>query len=305
MNKMDQFQELYKAVKDFYSKKAAVEKALKTNTLKAIQDAAADEDAEIRRVVAGSPRIRTEFLKAFVKDPDWTVRAAAARNSMSGREVLTHFSYDEDHRVRSEVLGNLNVTADIVTRLAGDANEIVQQRAIDHERLPRAVLMRMVEELIPAAEVSVFLRYKIANMLTGSPGATEEVIMKLSTNNDPAIRRIVADGRCSKALARLADDANITVVSAVAYNMATPTDVLSGLASHPESDVRSLVAKNLSTLSADLELLGEDKEDEVAYSVYMNPSTSAELRQKLAKRKIEITFEQRFADEEDHCGCCG
>ncbi|WP_432245632.1 hypothetical protein ACRB8A_03865 [Arthrobacter sp. G.S.26] len=216
----------------------------------------ADED--VRREVALNPRISDSVTEQLAGDPEPGVRASIAANPGTPTAVLSWLAHDEEPQVRARAAGNRNLPPSILEALLNDTADSVRTAALKNPAAPeervreveaelalswtartgpgRTVLEQMVAD--KRAEVRMGVAY--------SPAADADLLRMLGgERGSTRVRRVVAANPNTPAavLRALADDDDYLVRQAVAFNEATPLDLLVDLAGR-SVDLAVLVAMN-------------------------------------------------------------
>lgn len=215
--------------------------------------------------VASSNGTSAKTLNWLASNPDPEIRKAVAHNPNVPLELLRKLSEDWDGTVRLAALDNAAVTNDIITSLLNDANPLVSLRAC----------------------YALDQRRKVTN---GSSSKAAAVTIK----DMPNLRAYQDYLRSSKEEAITADPSHtaINFLKIVAERLTTPSQRLTELSNHPDSEVRAAVAGNSKSPMEALWRLAQDMDPMVRTTLAQNQSCPVELLQQLLKdpnRKVKGT----------------
>jgi hypothetical protein len=183
-----------------------------------------DDDVEIRKAVAKNSATPVDVVERLAEDDDVPVRAAAAANPRLGPDMLARLLADQHLWVRKEAAGNPSTPAAAVETYRA---ELERRRSSAHRSHDDLVMM--------AADTRVLVRKQAAY----APEATPDILILLGGERaSKQVRRIIASrpdapGDLLRAMATRDDDAE--TLQAIAYNSATPPDVLVDLAGRNRS----------------------------------------------------------------------
>lgn len=215
--------------------------------------------------VASSNGTSAKTLNWLASNPDPEIRKAVAQNPNVPLELLRKLSEDWDGTVRLAVLDNAAVTNDIITSLLNDANPLVSLRAC----------------------YALDQRRKVTN---GSSSKAAAVTIK----DMPNLRAYQGYLRSSKEEPITSDPSHaaINFLKIVAERLTTPSQRLTELSNHPDSEVRAAVAGNSKSPMEALWRLAQDMDPMVRTTLAQNQSCPVELLQQLLKdpnRKVKGT----------------
>jgi hypothetical protein len=136
------------------------------------------------------------------------------------------------------------------------------RKPIEAERL--AVLIKAISDLTmadgdPSERTSDPSDLQVRLVLAGNPHTSQQVLQKLSIEDDHRIRARVAE------------------------NLNTPASVLLALSRDEHADVRLGVSENQNTPASVLETLAKDASDDVRMGMASNPNLSQSILKNLAK----------------------
>jgi len=247
-----------------------------------------------RPVIAANPGISPELLvRIFIENIDGgyysahdggsysaaPILAALAGNTATPLDILYDLT-EENDEVGAAALKNPKLTTpEAQARLV--ETSIHLQTARDHHTAP-AVLSEL------AADQSVGVRRLVAENPNTPPMAILQLAgdgrdsVRLALTRNPKVRPEVL----GNVLSDLAGDDDTSVREAVAKNHATPARVLSFLAHDCNRDVRGDVAGNSSTPVATLSMLFGSKDEDVIEKIGANPSTPPDLRAAVAAELV-------------------
>ncbi len=216
-----------------------VRKAVAGNSstpVEALMRLAEDSDSGVRKAVAGTSSTPVELLTRLAEDSDFGVRRAVAGNSLTPVELLTRLAEDSNSSVRAGVARNPSTPVEMLTQLADDPEDWVRRAVAGNPHTPVDVLARLAED----SEESVRVR------VAGNLSTPVLLLMRLAEDPKYGVRwQVYHPAPGSSQLAALAAIGNENVRAGVAASVATPLEVLGGLASDQEASVRESVAGNL------------------------------------------------------------
>ena len=168
----------------------------------AVSALAADTDSEVRRSVAGSPRITATARRLLAADPQARVRCAVALSERTPPDALARLATDPAPAVRRLVAVNETAAAELLERLTKDSDAQTTAAAALHPACPR-----------PAAEAALTGATAAREYLARSEYVPEWMQQRLAGDSDWAVRAaLAANRRCDpKIRRRLAEDPDSTV----------------------------------------------------------------------------------------------
>lgn len=247
-----------------------------------LRDLSSSADRDVREAVAGNSRTPRPLLAGLSRDGSAHVRCAVAENARTPSEVIENLSYDLDARVRSAVAERAGLPSDLLARLVDDPDDGVRRTARHHPNAGRqhASAQQLGSESAAlqksrsaktdrqnfhhlAADTRAERRMSVA-FDNSAPGDVLELLG--GERRSSRVRRAVAANPNAPArlLRALADDDDEQVRHAVAFNRATPAEVLIEL-SKRGVDLALFVALNPDAPDAVLRELATDCEPLVAY----------------------------------------
>lgn len=213
---------------------------------------AEDPVPEVRRAAAGNPTLNLDVLAALARDDDPTVRASAARSGRLDADLLYELLLDEDRGVRSAAWRNPGSTPEMKARAEEEWDRVHPVASPSRAEL---------EEWAASSRAEVRIQVALGQQTPA------DILALLAGERRSAKVRAAAAAHPDtppQILVALASDSDDEVRQAVAFNGATPEDVLTSLA-RSRVDLALLAALNPGAPSAVLDVLADDGDPLVRY----------------------------------------
>ena len=264
-----------------------------------------DDEPKVRVQVVRHWQLSPQLLRRLARDVSDEVRIAVATNSNTPVDVLDTLSKDRIAAVRGATAhygGSVDAFfwLNLLSNLAKDRSAAVRQAAAYPlpDWQPRSALSVGWHGSDPvwdklARDPSVNVRAACAS----NPNAPVEVLDLLATDHNAAVRRAVAcNGAAPRAILReLAHDQNRWVRLQVASNPSAPTDLLVNMLESATSNTHNArwrIAGNPAASTRLLRSLYECGEPSILDALARNPSTPADLLEKLARSRCCLIREE-------------
>jgi len=249
----------------------------------ALRNLASSSDQSIRGAVAANSGTPHATLAALARDEEADVRRVVAENDLTPAQVFEDLASDHDPRVRMAVARRADLADALLRRLLNDPDLSVQRAAGRHPRaatFTQASAQRLTSESLDVAAggpgeidrgsfeaMAADSRAERRTMPAYDPKTPSDILELLGGDRrSKLVRRAVAANPYAPArlLRALAEDDDEQVRLAVAFNQATPSDVLLDLSGRGV-DLALFVALNPDAPDAVLQQLAADPEAFVAY----------------------------------------
>jgi 3-methyladenine DNA glycosylase AlkC len=194
-------------------------------------------EPRIKRTIAKDPDTTTELLSALASDDDLLVREAVAANDNTPQKILVKLADDSNELVRETVAANENTPPDVLRKLASDPEENVRVISLGNPNMPPDVLREL------ANDEDQDVKLEIAH----NPNTPIDVLKMFATDDDKYVRVGAVQNPSlptEVSLKLLKDEKDVYVLKWIARSPNASLEILKGLASHPNEDVRRAVRSN-------------------------------------------------------------
>lgn len=195
--------------------------------------------------IAKSESTSLATLLWLSENTDSTIRRAVASNKLSSKQILARLIKDYDGQVRLAALDNPSLTPDLVVDLLSDTNPLVSLRAYE-----------VLNEIRKKSGLKPITNKSQVNTVNDLPAIKPKSTNKSTTPEKPTTAssteevleflRMIARKHStpSQRLSELASHRDTQVRAAVAQNAKSPIDVLWSLLYDSERDVKRNLIKN-------------------------------------------------------------
>ena len=173
-------------------------------------------DLSVRVVLARSGSTSPEMLEGFAADESRTVRRSVAVRDDCPLPVLRLLAGDDDDHVRFGVLERPQLPADLIERFAGDPERGTRMKVANRDDCPPETLQRLASDPGPAVQARVAHNPRcpvdaldllsrgdhprVLHAVACHPNSTTEMLQRVVTASDVAIRRAVLERERDRAV---------------------------------------------------------------------------------------------------------